>query len=75
MKTTQEQIVKEHLQREDHLSSIEAINNYGITRLSGVIFKLRKKGYEIETLDLQCKTRQGNPTTVALYKMRTNESN
>ena len=75
MKTTQEQIVKDHLKTGQRLSAIEAINIYGITRLSGIIFKLRGKGYAIETQNLQCKTRQGNPTTVALYKMRTNGTN
>jgi hypothetical protein len=75
MKTTQEQIVREHLNKYPKLSAIEAFHLYGITRLSGIIFKLRNKGLPIETETKNCRTRQGNPTSVALYKLKSNGSN
>tara|TARA_Y100001973_G_scaffold105337_1_gene178153 strand:+ start:522 stop:740 length:219 start_codon:yes stop_codon:yes gene_type:complete len=69
MKTTQEQLVRHHLTKYPKLSAIEAFHLYGITRLSHIIFKLRRKGWAILTENKNCKTRQGNPTTVAIYKL------
>lgn len=47
MKTTQQQQVLNHLKEKGSITSWEAIMNYGATRLSGIIFNLRKAGYPI----------------------------
>ena len=41
-KTTKLQKVLEHLQKNNTITSMEAIDLYGATRLSDIIFKLRK---------------------------------
>ena len=39
-----------HLMQHGSITTWEAIQQYGITRLSGRIFDLRKAGYKIETV-------------------------
>lgn len=46
---TQEKIILEHLKRRGRITSYEAFLEYRITRLSGRIFELRAKGYDIAT--------------------------
>ena len=66
---TQEQIVKEHLNRHGSITSIHAISEYGITRLSDKIYKLRGEGMNIETERMKGLTRQGNITSYAKYRI------
>jgi hypothetical protein len=51
-------------------TSMEAIQNLGATRLSAIIFSLRKKGYNIETVMVDGRDRFGNPTRFARYYLR-----
>jgi hypothetical protein len=51
-KKSKKQAVLEHLEKHKTITSLEAIELYGATRLSAIIFNLRKEGYEIETVDL-----------------------
>jgi len=46
---TQKEQILEHLLEHNHITSMEAISRYGITRLSEYIHQLRKDGYHIET--------------------------
>lgn len=46
---TQYDIVLAHLKRYGHLTSMGAFREYGITRLSAVIFNIRKDGHIIES--------------------------
>ena len=46
----QETIILKHLQEHGSITSYEAFMRYGITRLSGRIFDLRHKGYEVATV-------------------------
>lgn len=48
---TQWKDVLEYLQTHDGISSMEAWSKFHITRLADVIFKLRKRGYDIVTED------------------------
>ena len=66
-KTTQEKEVLDYLRKIGSITSWEAIVEFGATRLSAIIYNLRKKGYNIETTDLTVKNRYGNATTVAKY--------
>lgn len=52
-KKSQGEIVLEHLQSGQTLTGLEAIDKYHIYRLSSVIERLRKAGYNIETIDMQ----------------------
>ena len=56
-----------HLKTYGSITSYEAIKEYGATRLSSIIFKHRKNGYEIESVPLTKKTRFGRITTIAKY--------
>lgn len=52
------------------ISSMEAIENFGATRLSAIIFNLRKRGYNIETVWCEGTDRFGNPSRFARYYLR-----
>lgn len=65
--------VLQWLQSHASISSMEAIQNFGATRLSAIIFNLRKKGYDIETVWCEGSDRFGNPMRFARYYLRGNE--
>lgn len=60
------QLVKDHLLRENSITSWEAIQLYGATRLSSIIFCLRKH-MDIITEDVEFTDRFGNTGTYAKY--------
>lgn len=66
-KTNKHKKVLEHLKAHGHITSMEAINLYGATRLAAIIFDLRKK-YGIETIDCIGKDKYGNTCRYADYK-------
>ncbi len=47
---SQQSKVLAHLQSRGSINSLEAITRYGITRISAVIFELRKQGHTIESV-------------------------
>ena len=49
------------------ITSMQAFELYGVTRLSAKIFALRKKGYKIETVIEEGKNRYGDTTKYARY--------
>ena len=61
------QLVKEHLLMYGHITSWDAINLYGETRLSDVILKLRQKGWDIRTIMVEFTDRYGNTGKYAKY--------
>jgi len=63
----QKEAVLYHLQQFQTITSLEAIKEYGATRLSDIIFRLRKEGYNIESLPFVRKNRFGNSVTLAKY--------
>lgn len=61
--------VKWHLQEHGTLTSLEAIKHYGATRLSGIIHRLRKQGYDnIITEDVVVTNRFGWKVTIGKYR-------
>ena len=64
---TQINDVLTHLKEHGSITSMEAITQYGCTRLSASIYKLRKKGYVIKNVLETGKTRHGRRTTWARY--------
>ena len=51
-KTNKTEKVLEHLQTYGCITSLEAIEKYKATRLSDIIYRLRNRGYRIDTIDL-----------------------
>lgn len=69
MQTTQKDRVLRHLKDHKKITSLEAFQDYGITRLSAVIFDLRKLGHQIETEYTTGVNRYGEKTQFATYTM------
>lgn len=70
MKKTKYGEVKKHLETRRSITQIEAIKYYGAYRLSDIIFKLRKAGYNIITVNESRKDRNGNTCTYARYVLK-----
>lgn len=66
---TQTEMVLWHLQNCGSITSWEAIQKYGATRLSAIIYSLRKKGYPISMKLEQSKTRYGEPVQYGVYTL------
>ena len=45
----QQKVILSHLARGQSISNMEALIVYNISRLSDVVLKLRRKGFEVET--------------------------
>ena len=48
MKGTQQDRILRYLEDKGSIASWEAIKEFGVTRLSAVIYNLKKKGYDFE---------------------------
>ena len=66
---SQIEIVRDLLTSGNSITSMEAFRNYGMTRLSGIIFVLRKRGYNIDTIMIEGKNRFGKDTRYAKYRL------
>ena len=67
-KVTQRQMVFMHLQQWD-ITSMEAFERYGATRLSAIIYDLKKQGHNIVTIMEEGVNRYGEPTRYARYHL------
>lgn len=69
-KNSQIAAIRNHLKKHKSITSWEAIQNYGATRLSGIIYVLKhKEGWDIKTKDVSVKNRFGNHCTIAKYEL------
>ena len=68
-KKTQKDVILEHLRKHQTITSWDAIMEYGITRLASVIHMLRDDGLQITSKPINKKTRLGNITTIAEYRL------
>lgn len=59
--------VLEHLQKYGSITSLEAIELYGVTRLAAIIFGFRKNNYNIETIDMPFVDRFGTKSHYGKY--------
>jgi hypothetical protein len=59
-----------HLIEHGSITTYEAYQKYGCTRLPSRIYDYRQKGYEIESDSLTTKNRYGNTVTVAVYRLK-----
>lgn len=55
------------------ITSMEAFEKFGITRLSGRIFELKHNGYKIDSLMEEGINRDGNKTWYARYILKDQE--
>lgn len=69
MKQTQYNTVLKHLTYYGKITSWEAFTEYGITRLSAIIFNLRENGYNIRSEMHSTTNRFGNKTSFSEYKL------
>ena len=63
---TQQEMVLQRLKKDISLTSFQAFHAYNITRLADVIFKLRNRGYDIET-----ETVRNGSVSFARYRLKT----
>ena len=61
--------VLKHLKSGKRITSREAFEKYGATRLSAIIFDLRKLGMNISTTSCVGKNRYGESCSYAKYKL------
>lgn len=66
---TQESEVLNYLQSGKTLTSMDAIQMFGATRLSAIIFNLRDKGYDINTKMVTGTNRYGGTVTYGEYSL------
>lgn len=69
IKSQKEQILKHLMNHKNGITPMVAFERYGITRLSGRIFELRKEGHNIITDDVTEKNRFGHTVTYARYRL------
>lgn len=69
-KVNKTQMVLQHLKKKGNITSWEAIQMYGATRLSAIIFNLRKRGYIIDSLMVDRMDRFGNECRYAKYVLK-----
>ena len=67
---TQQQAVLDWLKTGTGISSMDAFKALGVTRLSAVVFNLRKKGYNIESEEIEVTTRFGSRVKIARYYLK-----
>lgn len=63
----QRNAILNHLKNIGTITSMEAFNLYGVTRLSAIIHDLRDMGFPIHTIMIDGKTRFGDSTKYAKY--------
>lgn len=66
-KVNKTQQVKNRLTNHGSITSWEAINLFGATRLAAIIFVLRDKDMDITTIPMEDVDRYGNKVTFAKY--------
>lgn len=62
--------VVEYMKNNVGITSMQAFEKYGITRLAAVIFDLRELGYDIDTVMVEGQNRYGETTRYAKYVLR-----
>tara|TARA_R100001163_G_scaffold60058_1_gene49075 strand:+ start:1186 stop:1473 length:288 start_codon:yes stop_codon:yes gene_type:complete len=64
---TQTDAIMWHLKNYGNITSWEAIQKYGVTRLASKIYNMRKNGYEIESVILHTTNRFNRNIQIAKY--------
>ena len=69
-KKSKGKLVREHLEKYGSITSLEAIELYGATRLADIIYKLRNHGMEIDTIDMPFTDRFGTKSHYGKYVLK-----
>lgn len=69
MKNKHADLILKHMKTHGSITSKEAFELFGCTRLSARIYDLRCNGIGIKTISRTEKNRYGVPTTFAIYKL------
>ena len=69
-KVTKTECIKRHLEEYGNITSWEAIQEYGVTRLSAIIFNLRKAGINISNEWISFTDRFGNDSKYVKYILK-----
>lgn len=70
---TQNEQVLRHLLNNKKITSLEAVELYGIMRLGARIYDLKKQGYQIKTYLRVGKSQNGESMVYAEYRMERRE--
>jgi len=73
-KVTKTSQVKKHLFSKGAIDSWTAINDYGATRLSAIIYNLRKRGLTIDSVPITVLDRNNNLCNLVNYVLIQNET-
>ena len=65
--------VLDHMREHGSITQMEAIELFGATRLSAIVFNLRKKGCDIETVTMGMTDRYGHAVNYAKYVLHEKE--
>lgn len=65
-------LIKDKLEKGYSITSKQAFEDYGVTRLAAIIFNLRKSGIPIVTIDREAKDRYDNTVRFAEYRLERN---
>ena len=68
-KRTQRGEVLKYLQTHKGITSMQAFEKFGATRLSAIIFDLKRKGYNIVTIMRDGENRYGESVRFAEYRL------
>ena len=66
---TQTDLIEQHLKENGSITTWEAYEIFGITRLSDKIYQLRKMGYNISSNNTTAKNRYGHKVTFSTYRL------
>lgn len=66
---TQKELIEKHLLEKGEITSWEAFKIYGVTRLSHIIYVLRRK-YDIISVSTTKKNRYGHCCTYSTYTLK-----
>lgn len=69
MNKTQKEVIRKRLEKKGCITSYQAFIRYGITRLSAIIYDLRKEGMEISAETITKRNRYGNTCNFAKYTL------
>ena len=68
--------IKNHLEKKGFITSMQAFELYGVTRLSAIIYVLRNKyGMDIETERRETINRYGNTVSYGFCKLKEGKQN
>lgn len=71
-RTTQTSLVLNYLKEGNSITSAEAFELFGATRLSAIIYSLKKQGYNIEMVDIKSTNRFGESCHFGKYTLVSN---